>query len=204
MKDQIIAFSALCQIAQMVQTLARKGTIDDNSLTVMLNSIINTAPDNTLTVYGGKLSHLDAGLRLLVGQLSDDSTGKDPELTRYIVSLIALAGKLIKRPAAMNELGNRIDDIGRQLDHFSVTSESITANLAGIYSDLISPLGNKIQVSGDSTILSQTVNQHKIRALLLAGVRAVVLWRQLGGKRRHILFKRKQILQAAQQLLNQI
>ncbi len=45
---------------------------------------------------------------------------------------------------------------------------------------------------------------HRVRALLLAGVRAAVMWRQMGGKRRHILFKRKAILHSAKMALRLI
>ena len=39
--------------------------------------------------------------------------------------------------------------------------------------------------------------QHKVRALLLAGIRAVVLWRQLGGSRTQIIFARKKMVELA-------
>ncbi len=39
-----------------------------------------------------------------------------------------------------------------------------------------------------------------IRALLLAGIRAAFLWRQLGGRRWRLLLQRKKLLQASQNL----
>jgi high frequency lysogenization protein len=69
---------------------------------------------------------------------------------------------------------------------------------------VVSQVARKIQVAGDPDILKRPDNQHRVRAILLAGVRAAVLWRQLGGKRRHILFSRQQILDSAQQTLNNI
>jgi high frequency lysogenization protein len=50
-------------------------------------------------------------------------------------------------------------------------------------------------------VLKSDANQHHIRALLLAGLRSALLWNQVGGKRRHFIFSRKQMLKAAQQLL---
>jgi high frequency lysogenization protein len=41
--------------------------------------------------------------------------------------------------------------------------------------------------------------QHRIRALLLAGIRAAVLWRQVGGKRRHFFFGKGKIVKIAKQ-----
>ncbi|MEH6454630.1 MAG: DUF489 family protein, partial [Psychromonas sp.] len=45
---------------------------------------------------------------------------------------------------------------------------------------------------------------HKIRALLLAGVRAAVLWRQIGGKRRQLIFSRKAMLHQTKQNLQRV
>jgi len=129
---------------------------------------------------------------------------KDPELTRYIISLINLERKLIKQPKQLTQLGERIDASKKQLVHYDITSETLISSFASIYSDIISPLGARIQVTGEPSMLKQTVNQHKIRALLLAGIRAAVLWRQVGGKRRNILFSRSKIVRTAQQLLNTI
>ena len=65
-------------------------------------------------------------------------------------------------------------------------------------------MGPKIQVNGNPTCLQQTQTQHKIRALLLAGVRATVLWRQIGGKRRQLMFSRKAMIHQAIQDLHRI
>ena len=46
-------------------------------------------------------------------------------------------------------------------------------------------------VSGEPHHLSDPKNANKIRALLLAGMRSAVLWRQLGGNRLQLLLARK-------------
>jgi len=211
MKDQTITLAAICQAAYLVQQVSRTGKIDDNALEVLLNSIKVTSPDNTLAVYGGELINIKQGLELLINHLGDSSSAnskgqkvKDPELTRYIISLINLERKLVKHPKQLAKLGERIDDSKRQLEHFSITSETLISSFASIYSDIISPLGARIQVTGEPSMLKQTENQHKIRALLLAGIRSAVLWRQVGGKRRSILFSRNKIVKTAEQLLNTI
>jgi high frequency lysogenization protein len=45
-------------------------------------------------------------------------------------------------------------------------------------------------VTGNPTYLQNTATADKVRALLLAGIRAAILWRQVGGQRWHLLFKR--------------
>lgn len=209
MKDQTITLAAICQAAQLVQQVSKTGQIDEDEFAVLVNSITITSPENTLAVYGGELANLKRGLTLLIHHLTDSSPAngkkvKDPILTRYIISLINLERKLVKQPKQLARLGERIEASKRQLDHYPITSDTLIASFASIYSDLISPLGAPIQVTGEPSILKQTVNQHRIRTLLLAGIRAAVLWRQVGGKRRTIFFSRNKIVKTAQQLLNTI
>jgi len=200
-QDQTLTFAAICQVAHLVQQCSRTGNIDQQQLSILLNSVLNTSPENTLAVYGGNNENLAAGLQLLVDHLGDKNKQKDPEITRYIIGLINLERRLIKNPTALKQLSQRIEQTQRQLAHYELTSEPLLASFASIYSDVISPLGTRIQVAGEPAILKQPHNQHKIRALLLAGIRSAVLWRQVGGKRRNILFYRKKLIHCAEQYL---
>ena len=202
--DQTITLAAICQVAFAVQKISRSGQIDDAQLEIMLNSIMVTTPDNTLAVYGNDISLLKQGFTTLIDHLGNQSKSKDPELTRYVVSLLGLQRRLAKKPKKLSELGERIDQCQRQLAHYAITSDTLVASIASIYSDIISPLGSPIQIAGEPSILKQTNNQHKIRALLLSGIRSAVLWRQVGGKRRNILFSRPKLVEEAKRLLNQI
>lgn len=202
--QQTYTFAAVCQTAKLVQDIARTSQCDSQAFETMLNSIVVTSPEQTSDVYGGDLGNLTTGLLAVRDQLGNSSKPKDPELTRYIVSILALERKLSKNATALKELGHKIDQTKRQTDHFDLTSETVVASFAGIYSDVISPLGARIQVTGEPNILKSPVNQHKIRALLLAGVRSAVLWRQVGGKRRNIVFSRSKILNCTEQLLKEI
>lgn len=215
MKDQTITLAAVFQAAHFVQQVSRTGQIDEHELAILVNSITVTSPNNTLAVFGNELINVKLGLKLLINHLSDspntNSTtnnntkkAKNPEVTRYIIGLINLERKLAKQPKKLAQLGNRIEASKRQIEHYSITSDTLISSFASIYSDIISPLGAPIQVAGDPSILKQPQNQHKIRALLLSGIRATVLWRQVGGKRRNIFFKRSKIVKTAQQLLDTI
>ncbi|WP_426357827.1 high frequency lysogenization protein HflD [Pseudocolwellia sp. HL-MZ19] len=204
MKEQTLTLAAICQVAYWVQKLSRSGQIDETELTILLNSIMNTSPSSTLDVYGNDIANLKVGLNTLVQHLGNKSKNKDPELTRYVVSLLALERRLSKNNKKMSALGDRIEQCERQLAHYDINSETLISSIASIYSDIISPLGTPIQVAGEPAILKQQINQHKIRALLLAGIRSAVLWRQVGGKRRNILFARSKIVECAETLLKQI
>ena len=209
MKEQTLTFAAICQVAFQVQQVSHNGRINDEDLSILLNSLIEMSPDNTLAVYGGDVANLKHGLELLIDHLGDSSGStktkeKDPVFTRYIISLINLERRLAKSPQQLSLLGERLEASERQLAHYAITSDTLVASFASIYSDIISPLGARIQVTGEPTILKQTATQHKIRSLLLAGIRAAVLWRQVGGKRRTILFRRKKIVNTAKALLETI
>ena len=204
LQEQTFTFAAICQISSAVQRIARFGVIDDQQLHILLNTVMETSPENTLAVFGGDLENLRSGFKVLQDQLGNQNQTKDAEITRYLVSLLALERKLAKSNLALNQLGKHIEDTKRQLQHFELTSETIVGSMAGTYGDVISPLGTKIQVAGEPQILKNPVNQAKIRALLLAGIRCAVLWRQVGGKRRHILFARSKYLETAAELTNKI
>ena len=161
-----------------------------------MSSILVTDPESPQHVFG-QLSNLKMGYKSIVSQLSGRSSHKDAELTRYVASLLSLERKLAAKPDALNELSQRISHVQRQLAHVDFDNSQIIASLASIYSDIISPLAPKIQVAGNNEFLSRPLNQQRVRALLLAGVRAAVMWRQMGGRRRQILFGRKQILHSA-------
>ena len=196
--DRTIAFAGICQAVALVQQVAKNGHCDSDAFETSLKAILNTNPNNTVGVYGRE-SDLKLGLECLVKGI--DSTPSGSEVTRYIISLMALERKLSGRNDAMSQLADRIKMIERQLDHFELLDDQMISNLASVYLDVISPIGPRIQVTGTPSVLQQTGNQHKVRALLLSGIRSAVLWRQVGGKRRHLIFGRKKMVEQAQILL---
>ncbi|ANS85832.1 high frequency lysogenization protein HflD [Vibrio scophthalmi] len=196
--DRTIAFAGICQAVALVQQAAKNGHCDSDAFETSLKAILNTNPSNTVSVFGRE-ADLKLGLECLVKGI--DSTPAGSEITRYIISLMALERKLSSRNDAMSQLGDRIKMLERQADHYSLTDEQMMSNLASVYLDVVSPVGPRIQVTGTPSVLQQSSNQNKVRALLLSGIRCAVLWRQVGGKRRHLIFGRKKMIEQAQILL---
>ncbi|CDT01911.1 MULTISPECIES: high frequency lysogenization protein HflD [Vibrio] len=196
--DRTIAFAGICQAVALVQQVAKDGHCDKDAFEASLNAILNTNPANTVGVFGRE-ANLKLGLECLVKGI--DSTPAGSDITRYIISLMALERKLSSRNDSMSQLGDRIQTAERQTEHFDLFDEQMISNLASIYLDVVSPIGPRIQVSGTPAVLQQTSSQHKVRALLLSGIRSAVLWRQVGGKRRHLIFGRKKMIEQAQILL---
>ena len=197
--NRTMAFAGILQAIAQVQHLARHGELDNAELAASLNTILVTNPDNTADVYQDKIV-LQKGYKLILNQLGDSSQ-KDVEITRYLVGVLALERKLVRSNSGLGMLAERINQVNRQLHHFAITDEQVIANLASIYSDIISNLGPKIQISGNPVCLQRPIVQQKIRALLLAAMRSAVLLRQLGGKRRHLVFARKAIVDTAKKSL---
>ena len=197
--NRTMAFAGILQAIAQVQHLARHGELDNAELAASLNTILVTNPDNTADVYQDKIV-LQKGYKLILNQLGDSSQ-QDVEITRYLVGVLALERKLVRSNSGLGMLAERINQVNRQLHHFAITDEQVIANLASIYSDIISNLGPKIQISGNPVCLQRPIVQQKIRALLLAAMRSAVLWRQLGGKRRHLVFARKAIVDTAKKSL---
>ncbi|MDO6693658.1 high frequency lysogenization protein HflD [Aliiglaciecola sp. 3_MG-2023] len=195
-KEKTLALAGVCQAASLVQSVARKGEADNNGFKASINSLVLTDAQSTVEVYGS-IENLEIGLGTLIAQLGNTPMQKDAEITRYIASLLGLERKLKKSSKKLGELSKRIEQIQRQTAHLDLFDEQMISNLASIYSDVISPLGSKIQIAGTPEQLKKNTNQHKVRALLLSGLRSAVLWRQLGGKRRQILFNRKSIVSNA-------
>ncbi|TVU86475.1 MULTISPECIES: high frequency lysogenization protein HflD [Pseudoalteromonas] len=194
-EHQVMALAAMCQVAKQVQKIAQYGSSNDYELEKLLTSIVQTSPDSPSDVYQGT-ENLRDGYKILLDQLSAGEK-KDVEIVKYVGGLMQLESALSAKASSLAELGKSIDDIKRRLDHFAITDDTVITALADIYSKVLSPLGHRIQVYGKPDLLKQQLVQHKIRALLLAGIRSAVLWRQMGGKRRHFFFAKRRIIAIA-------
>lgn len=196
LSDQVIALAGLLQAANLTQKLARNGTVDGAELETTLSSLLKINADSVAEVYNG-VQNLTGSLRLLASQLDKPAT-VSPELARYVAGLHMLSGKLLSNPAVSKQLRIGIEQATALSAHYGITHESVIAKFAGLYQDYISGLGPKILIHGESAYI--TGNAGRIRAILLAGIRAAVLWRQCGGSEWKLLFYRKKIRDEALRL----
>ena len=96
----------------------------------------------------------------------------------------------------LETIATGIDNANRQAQHFSTVHDNVFANLASLYQQTISKLRPRIQVQGNAIYLQQSRVAERIRCLLFSAVRSAVLWRQLGGKRYHLVVYRKALIKA--------
>ncbi len=197
--DRVIALSGVYQAAQLTQQIARRGLADTEAMSASIGSLFKIDSNDVSDVFGG-MTGIQSALRLLQDQLSG-SNRRDTELTRYVIALIQLEQKLSKQPDMLAGISGEIKEATRRLQHFSLLHPNILSQLAAIYKQTISTLQPKIMVKGEPPHLQNPDNINKIRALLLAGIRSAMLWRQVGGLRRHIIFNRRKLLTIAERLL---
>lgn len=200
--DITLAMAGICQAGRIVQQLAHEGQCHTNDLEVMINSITNMNPSSTLDVFGNDPANLKTGLEALLGMFNGTNSGLSAEMTRYMLSLMVLERRLNKDQNAFATLGQKIEQFERQRNYFEPMSEGVFNGLAGIYVDVVSPLGPRIQVTGSPDILKNSLVQAKVRAVLLAGIRSAVLWQQVGGSRLQLMFSRSRLTHQAKEILS--
>lgn len=196
-----IAFAGIIQAVSLVRELAQTGKADDAAFQASIYSIFQTDPKDTLSVYGG-IAGIKPGLERLI-TLFSDSPKESRSLMRYAMSLIHLQKKIMRSPSTLDTLSKRLNQAKKQVDYFSLTHSNVINNLADIYLNTISTFHFRILIWGSPRILNTSEVMEKIRALLLAGIRSAVLWRQSGGSRIQLLFSRAKIKAMAEEILSQ-
>lgn len=202
--DMALALAGLCQAAALINQLATKGEVESQeALRASLYSLLQTEPENTLAVYAGRASNLKLGLETLIEQFT---TMDNANISSYWSNLLGLESSLNRDDLAKRQLSLRIQRLPQQLEfhHHDLLNEQVLSIFANIYIEVISPLGRKINIIGEARYLQQQLVQDKVRACLLAGIRAAVLWRQVGGSKWWLLFNRGKIVKAAQEIYSNL
>ncbi len=203
-QDMSCALSGVFQAAAQVEQLAKTGCAPQSFFRPSIESLFQQNPESTLAVFG-ELPQLQLGLSVLSDLLHHHRNQDYGNTLRYVLGILHLQKKLARDKNMLSTLSTRLEQAKQQSQHFDDSlHDNVIANLADIYSATLSTFNFRIQVIGDSNYLQQTRTANQIRALLFAGVRAATLWHQLGGRRWHLLFNRKQLCREADQLLQQI
>jgi high frequency lysogenization protein len=200
--DQTLALAGIYQAASLVKQIANTGNANSAQVESSLETLFRFDANTVEEVYGS-VAGVSHGISILHKHLSNKAE-RDIDITRYVISLVILEKKLANNTQMLKELADRLDEIESQLEFFSLDHENTFAKLGQLYKDTISTLGPKIIVSGEQPHLSNERNANKVRALLLAGIRSAVLWRQCGGSRWQLLFGRKAYLSECERILARI
>ena len=198
-KEQAAALSGVFQAAGLVEQIAKQGQVDNNQLEPLIQSLFITNPDQVSDVYGS-YHNLFAGRKILKSVLERQTDAVQGDTVRYALTLIHLERKLARNKNMLAEIAQRLERSKDQAEHFGLMHENVISSLASIYLDTISTFKSRVQVTGDLRNLQIPANANKIRAILFAGIRSAILWRQTGGSRFQLLFGRNKLLNGLSQI----
>lgn len=199
MKDRVLALAGLLQSLKIVRQIANNGEAESHPLGAVIESVFRIDADSTEAVYGGT-ANLWPGLRLLVEQI-DGSGSRDPALTRMAATVLHLERRISRDRSLLEAIGRGIDDIARQRDHWGPRHPTVLARLGELYASTVSQVRPRVLVQGNPTYLGEPTVVAEIRAVLLASVRAAVLWRQVGGSYWDLFLRRRAMAETARSLL---
>lgn len=201
-RNQVIALAGLMQAVLMVQQIARKGRADPVDLQACIESALKIDAVDVDDVYGG-ISRLESGLRAFISQL-DGMPDIDRELTRYASLIIFHERRLLRQDDTLEKVRSGVERAALQAERLGSLHENVIGTLAETYLDTISQFKPRVMIEGEPVYLSNAENGKIIRALLLAAMRSAVLWRQCGGSRFSLLFRRYSLQREAKSLLDEI
>ena len=195
---QAIALASIFQSSALVHQLAISGECDNHSNKASLNSIVSASDsiDEIFTSPEDLKIGFDS-LKLIL----EKKTIEMHNVMIYVTALINLEKKLMKKPKLLNQISEEIHLINKQ-DFFDIYHSNTIARLAELYKNTLGSLNPTIMVRGEQIYLSNQHTANHIRALLLAGIRAVSLWKTQGGRTRHLLFGKKKMLYLIKSLAN--
>jgi high frequency lysogenization protein len=202
LRARTIALAGLFQAVQLVQNTARGRMRDRATTRASITSIFATDAASVTAVYGD-LTGLCTGLEVLVGQLGNTRSRRDLDLTGHVITLLHLERKLTHDRTMMERLASGIRQAQQTVDTSGEPGPAVLAVLAELYQQTISTLSPRILVRGEPAILTSHEARQVIRSLLLAGIRAAVLWRQCGGTRWRLVLERRGMLDCAKNLLQE-
>jgi len=195
---QTLALASIFQSTALVHQLASTGQCDSHTNRASLNSIVSESDsvDEIFTSPEDLKIGFDS-LKFLFEKKSIDMHN----VMLYATALINLEKKLMKKPDLLNQISNEISLINKQ-DFFDIHHSNSIARLAELYKNTLGSLNPTIMVRGEQIYLTNRHTANHIRALLLAGIRAVSLWKSQGGKTWHLLLNKKKTLQYVKSLAN--
>ncbi len=198
--NRVIALAGILQAVHLVNRTAQHGMADQAALEASIGSVLDLDAGSTRDVFGG-LAGVETGLRQIQHQIGRE---RNPLEQRYVINLLQLEPRLRARPDLVERIREGVREAKALAADRPRTDPAVIACLAETYTATISTLSPRIMVTGEPNQLNRPEVADRIRALLLAGVRATVLWRQCGGSRLKLLLQVRSTVERANELLAEI
>lgn len=199
LQNQVLALAGMFQAAVVVDDLAFSGNLDNQAFEASLNSLFAFDAGTPEEVFGG-LPSLGRGFRALEEYLGGELRSSSKQIAHYVLSMMKIAPQLTRDDQLSGNLIERLRGIERHGADFDLSRAAVVLKIDGLYQESISHLSPRIMVAGEENYLQNSENAARVRTLLLAGIRAAVLWQQLGGSKWKLLFWRRKYVAIARDL----
>ncbi len=191
--DQTLALAGILQAGALAHQLATQSTYHEASLLASARSILAVKCHRVMDLFDP--DSFVVGLRLVQIALDADEPPIPPVMKGYCFAMHRHAGRLLGHAQSSQMIRIGLEAIRDEYltsdDDHPVEDrdgeEHLYLALAELYSRTISPIKPKIKVRGHKKRLTNPCIANRIRTALFAGIRASALWRQLGGKRWHLI-----------------
>lgn len=201
-QNQAIALAGVFQALHLVDQVATSGYLRTEDFETCVKSLFATNPEHTLEVYG-RIQKLNTGFEQLEKLLQGNPDRQQKQLIQYAVAVNRLTKQLRRKTSMLDTIGQRLVQAKRQAEQFGISHDNVIANIADLYSQTISTFNYRIQVRGEYNYLQQKRVADQVRTLLLAAIRAAILWHQNGGNVWKLILSRGQLAKTAEQFCQQ-
>lgn len=185
--DRVLALAGMVQALAQVRRVADTGEADVRVVTAALDSIFRIDAASTADVFGG-IAGVRQGLMILRDYFG--GAARDDQLPRLALAVIQLERRFVQDDAMVARVQAGIQAQAQAAASQGSGHPDVLAALGRLYSETLSQLRPRVLVQGNPHYLGQTSVVAEVRAVLLAAIRAAVLWRQLGGSLFDFLFRR--------------
>lgn len=202
-EQRTLALAGVAQAARIVDLAAKTGSWPTPFVEASIHSLFCFEPEAVDSVFGTPQG-IRLGLEQLSACLSLSQDESAAQTLRYTLAMLQLEKRFAKRDDLLSIVHARLKHAAYSADNFSNNINTINSNIASIYQDTLSTLSYRIKVTGSAQHLNSPHVADLVRALLLCGVRAAFLWRQLGGSRLKLMLSRGEIRDTAARLARDV
>lgn len=200
-REQALALATCFQCLYLVDRIAQTGQCDEDAEQTCLDTLFRFDASTSSEALGD-IRNATVGLRCLNDLLSGQRENEYRMLLRYFMAVMHVQQHLRRDTDRVKIIRSRLEHAERNRELSD--RQALIAGIAGVYSDAVSTLKFRISISGNQQHLRNPQQAQRIRALLLAALRALFLWRAQGGRRWRLVFGRGAILKACRDCLAEI
>lgn len=182
---QVVGMAGAVLAAQQALAIARTGRADPPASALVIGATLKIDSESVADIYGGTEALRPALVALRDFMLARE---RDRILVRTLIVLMQVERNFAARPDMAIQVAEGIRGAAAFLETNEGPPSSAVPRLGDLYALTISKLTPRVMIPGDPELLARESVVAAVRAHLLAALRGVVLWRQMGGSRVGLLF----------------